>query len=218
LKKKIYRIITTFSLIFLSFFSARAQTADDATATVEDQSSLEVIDSGSGMVLSDETLNGVLDLGTIDALGVNQGNPSVIDGIFFVGNSNELVSIRNSPDFSNGTLYVIGADLTRGALEINARNTTGNSALLMSSTGELNFYISKADTPWSENTVLDDPGHPRLPDNDFSVVIKGRDGLLDTNPVTDTDNIMAIDLAARVSLNNMQGETTDIITFTLVSE
>jgi hypothetical protein len=207
LKKYINHFLLSSGFLLLSLFSAKAE------------GTLEVINSATGLVLSTETTDGILDFGSMDALGMNKGNTALVDGVFFVNSSNELVPSRETADLTAGAFYVMGADTGSSAIQITAQNLEPESAsdLLMSSTGEMEIYISKSTTPWEDGAMLDDSMHPLLPDNNFSVVIKGNQGILDTEPVTDTDSIIDIDLGVKVLLENPQGATSSVITFTLVS-
>jgi hypothetical protein len=206
LNRYIYHFLISFSILFLSFFSAKAE------------GTLEVMDS-NGMVLSTETNDGILDFGNIDAMGLSQGNPGAVDGVFNIDASNQLVPALDAYDPFSGALYVIGASTSGWAMEINAQDlgSESSSDLMMSSTGELEIYISKSNTPWVAGVTLDDNEHPLLPDNDYSVVIKGNGGLLDPDPVTETGTAIKIDLGVKLLLENTPGSIADTITFTLIS-
>jgi hypothetical protein len=209
LKKFIFYSFTSFSLILFSLFSSA------------EELSLEVRDPGNSLVISTDINEGILDFGSVDALGLNKGNPALVDNMFFVNDTNELFTNRNTDNtIPSGVLYVIGGSMSLGALEINAVNTseTTSADLTISCLGSLDFYISKSDTPWAEGTLLGDSLHPKLPNNNFQVVIKGNNGILDPNPVTSSDSNILIDLAVKISLETLQGENSSEITFTLVSE
>lgn len=180
--------------------------------TQELQTSLPI----TGQVLSTALLNGYLELGSLSFIGHISGNSTVIDAVYPIDQHDQIINQR-AKGLPYGSLYVMGVHPAQAGLMVSvAQADTTAVDLLVSYTGDLQLYLSAADTSWEPGIVLSAATHFLLPADNHLVPLQGSGGLIGDEPLSADSPELGLDMAVKIIRSNQAGSKSGQLTFTVI--
>lgn len=179
---------------------------------------LQLSDGVSQQVLSNQLLQGHLDLGVLTLLNPDGFASSRFDGIFALSAQNVLLppELQGIPA---GRLYVMGARSTLPALRLQVDDLNEDAVdVFVSYVGDLDLYLSEGETVWSPGMVLNGVQHVQIPGNNELTPLVGLGGRLSTDPLRADNNELTLDMAFKITPEDLAGSKSGALTFTLVAQ
>lgn len=179
---------------------------------------IEIINPANQQVIANILNSGNISLGTVDPFCQPDDLHPRIDGVYAI-NTADVLQSAPALDLPKACLYVIGASQAQAGLQIELTELGEQQAELYASySGDLQVYLADAQTNWQSNTSLNSAVHLLIPADQSLIPLRGEGGLLDLNPLDQTDSSLSLDLAVRVENTEEPGSKSGQLIFTIVAQ